>query len=90
MSEPLTSDVDQPQAKPRGLRLLASRKVQMAIATVLVALAAEYGLNVGEEMILGIIALGASLILGIAHEDAGRWSASTAPGGKTDAPTKSR
>ena len=51
---------------------LASRKVRVALATVLAAFAAEWGLEVPQELILTIVGVGAALILGIAHEDAGR------------------
>jgi len=54
---------------------LRSRKVRVALATVAAAFAAEYGLEVSEELILTILGMGAALILGIAHEDAGRKSA---------------
>jgi hypothetical protein len=54
---------------------LRSRKVRVALATVVAAFAAEYGLQASEELILTILGLGAALILGIAHEDAGRKSA---------------
>jgi hypothetical protein len=58
----------------RLVRPLASRKVRIALATVIAAFAAEFGLNVGSELVLTILGVGISLILGIAHEDAGRWS----------------
>jgi len=54
---------------------LRSRKVRVALATVLVAFAAEYGLGVSQEIMLTILSLGVALILGIAHEDAGAKSA---------------
>lgn len=56
----------------RLLRPLASRKVRVALATVLAAYAAEYGLGVSEEMVLTVLGVGVALILGIAHEDAGK------------------
>jgi hypothetical protein len=62
----------------RLLKPLSSRKVRVAVATVVVAYAAEFGLKVSGELILTILGVGASLILGIAHEDAGRLSASSA------------
>ncbi len=55
---------------------LRSRKVRVAVATTLGALVAEYGLEVSGELLLVIVGTGASLILGIAHEDAGRHAAS--------------
>jgi len=54
---------------------MASRKVRVALATVIVAFAAVFGLKVSGELVLTILGVGVSLILGIAHEDAGRWSA---------------
>ncbi len=55
----------------RGVKPLASRKVRVALATVLAAYAAEYGLGVSEEIVLTILSVGVALILGIAHEDRG-------------------
>jgi len=43
----------------------------VALATVVAAFAAEYGLAVREELVLTILSVGVALILGIAHEDAG-------------------
>ncbi len=54
---------------------LRSRKVRVALATVLAAYAAQYGLEVGAEMIHTVLGVGVALILGIAHEDAGSRSA---------------
>ena len=51
---------------------LRSRKVQVAVATVLVAYAAQAGLVVNEETVTAVLGVGVALILGIAHEDAGR------------------
>ena len=59
----------------RALGPLRSRKVRVALATVLAAVAAEYGWQASEEVMLTILGVGASLILGIAHEDAGAKSA---------------
>lgn len=56
----------------RLFRPLASRKVRVALATVLAAYAAEYGLGASEEVILTLVSVGVALILGIAHEDAGQ------------------
>lgn len=58
----------------RLLQPLASRKVRVAVATVLVAFAAQYGLQVSEEIVLTVVSVGVALILGIAHEDAGSKS----------------
>ena len=56
----------------RAWRPLESRKVRVALATVIAAFAANWGFAVEEELIFTILGIGASLILGIAHEDAGR------------------
>ncbi len=63
------------------LRPLASRKVRVALATVVAAYAAQWGLQVSEEMVFTILGVGVSLILGIAHEDAGRLSRPASTGG---------
>lgn len=60
----------------RLIRPLQSRKVRVAIATAIGAVAAEAGFGVSDELLLAITGIGASLILGIAHEDAGRNAAS--------------
>lgn len=56
----------------RAARPLASRKVRVAVATVLAAYAAQYGLGVSEELVLTVMSVGVAIILGIAHEDAGK------------------
>jgi hypothetical protein len=56
----------------RAWKPLESRKVRVALATVIAAFAANWGFHVDEELVLTILGVGASLILGIAHEDAGR------------------
>lgn len=56
----------------RWLWPLKSRKVQIALATVLAAYATQAGLAVSEETIITILGVGVALILGIAHEDASR------------------
>jgi urease accessory protein UreF len=56
----------------RTWRPLESRKVRVALATVIAAFAAHWGFNVEEELVFTILGVGASLILGIAHEDAGK------------------
>ncbi len=57
----------------RGVFLpLASRKVRVALATVVAAYAAQYGLGCSEELVLTLVSVGVALILGIAHEDNGR------------------
>ena len=59
----------------RLIRPLASRKVRVALTTVAVAFAAELGLEVSDELVFTILGVGVSLILGIAHEGAGRAAA---------------
>jgi hypothetical protein len=56
----------------RLVRPLASRKVRVALATLLGAYAAQAGLEVGEEVLFTLVSVGVALILGIAHEDAGQ------------------
>ena len=51
---------------------MESRKVRVALATVVAAFAANWGFHVDEELVLTILGVGVSLILGIAHEDAGK------------------
>lgn len=51
---------------------LRSRKVQVAAATVLVAYLAQAGLEISSETVTTALGVGVALILGIAHEDAGR------------------
>jgi hypothetical protein len=51
------------------VRPLLSRKVRVALATVVAAYAAQAGLQVSEELVFTILGVGAALILGIAHED---------------------
>ena len=51
---------------------LRSRKVQVAVATVVAAYAMQLGANVNEETVTTILGVGVALILGIAHEDAGK------------------
>jgi hypothetical protein len=58
----------------RLLNPLRSRKVRVALATVIAASLAEFGLNASEQLVLTIVGVGAALILGIAHEDNGRKS----------------
>ncbi len=55
----------------RWLWPLRSRKVQVAIATIVAAYAVQAGLDVREETVLTVLGVGVALILGIAHEDAG-------------------
>jgi hypothetical protein len=53
---------------------LASRKVRVAVATVVAAYAAQCGLGCSDDMVLTLMSVGVALILGIAHEDNGRAS----------------
>lgn len=62
----------------RAVQPAASRKVRVAITTVLTAYAAQYGLGLSEDMLLTVVSVGVALILGIAHEDAGKNSQSVA------------
>jgi len=59
----------------RLVKPLASRKVRVALTTVAAAYAAEYGLDLSEEMVFTILGAGIAIILGIAHEDNGKASA---------------
>lgn len=62
------------QVLKRVVKPLASRKVRVALVTVLAAYAVEVGLDVSDEMLLTIVGAGVAVILGIAHEDAGAKS----------------
>jgi hypothetical protein len=59
-----------PPRPPRWLWPLASRKVQVALATIIVAYAAEAGWIFQEDTVVAVLSVGVALILGIAHEDA--------------------
>jgi hypothetical protein len=59
---------------------LCSRKVRVALATVIAAYAGRAGLGWDEQMVLTVLSVGVALILGIAHEDAGAKSAGQADG----------
>ena len=56
----------------RVFRPLGSRKVRVALATVIAAYLTEAGMEASQEVLLTILGTGVALILGIAHEDAGR------------------
>ncbi len=56
----------------RWLWPLRSRKVQVALATVLVSFLANAGIVLSQETVLSVMGVGMALIVGIAHEDAGR------------------
>jgi len=60
------------QIVQRLARPLASRNVRVAVATVLAAYAAEYGLGLSEELVITVLGVGVAMILGIAHEDTAR------------------
>ena len=59
----------------RIVKPLQSRKVRVALTTVIAAYLVEAGLEVSEEMILAILGVGVAVILGIAVEDSGAKSA---------------
>lgn len=56
----------------RWLWPFRSRKAQVALATVLVAILGQAGVLVSEDTAATALGVGIALILGIAHEDAGR------------------
>lgn len=56
----------------RWLWPMRSRKVQIAVATVVVAWLAQAGVLLSEETVMTVLGVGVALILGVAHEDAGR------------------
>lgn len=58
------------------IRPLKSRKVRTGLATVAAAYLAQWGLDVGTEIIMTILGVGISIILGVAVEDAGAKSRS--------------
>lgn len=51
-------------------KLAASRKVAIALASLIPAVCAEFGVNVSEDLVFRVLAIGALLITGIAVEDA--------------------
>lgn len=61
----------------RWLWPLRSRKVQIAVTTIVVAYAAQAGLALSQETVLAVLGVGVALILGIAHEDAGKAGRTT-------------
>jgi ribosomal protein S12 len=63
---------EQPSGWRKWLWPLRSRKVQVAVATVIVAYAARAGWVLSEDTVVTVLGVGVALILGIAHEDAGR------------------
>ena len=62
----------------RIIRPLRSRKVRIALTTIIAAVLADWGLELSDTLIFSGIGIGVSLILGIAHEDNGRNAASSA------------
>lgn len=56
----------------RWLWPLRSRKVQVAVATLVAAYAAQAGMQISDESVMTVLGVGVALILGIAHEDAGK------------------
>lgn len=60
------------QSGRRWLWPLRSRKVQVALATIVAAWASQAGIMLNEESVATVLGVGIALILGIAHEDAGR------------------
>lgn len=58
----------------RLIQPLRSRKVRVAVTTVVVAYLAEWGLAVSDSTVYTIIGAGTAVILGIALEDAGEKS----------------
>lgn len=63
---------DRPTGWRKWIWPLRSRKVQVAVATIVVTYAAQAGWGLSEEAVLAVLGVGVALILGIAHEDAGR------------------
>ncbi len=80
---PAQPEGDPMETKTTGWRRwvwpLQSRKVQVAIATVIAAYAVQAGLDVREETVLTVLGVGVALILGIAHEDAGVAAGGSGP-----------
>lgn len=64
----------------RWLWPFLSRKVQVALAGLIVAYGADVGLNWPEERILAILGVASAVILGIAGEDAAAKRAGQTPG----------
>lgn len=67
----------------RIVQPLASRKVRVALATVVAAFAVEWGLDVSDQTIYTVLGVGVAVILGIAVEDAGLKSAGGGTGSGT-------
>lgn len=60
-------------------RPLASRKVRVALATVIGAYLATWWPDISTELVATILGVGVAVILGIAHEDNGQKSAGGSP-----------
>jgi hypothetical protein len=75
--------MDKPTDWRRFFWWLRSRKVQTALATIVVAVAADAGLDLNEGAIVAVLAVGVAVILGIALEDAGEKSAGKLLSGTT-------
>lgn len=58
---------------------LKSRKVHVALATLISAWVGAAGLNLSDTVIASIVTIGISVILGIAGEDAGTKAAGGTP-----------
>lgn len=71
----MTDEANNVTGWQRWLWPLRSRKVQVALATVIVAWGANAGLGLTEESVMTVLGVGVALILGIAHEDAGKSGA---------------
>ncbi len=56
----------------RLVRPLQSRKVRVALATLLAAFLGDWGFDISEQRMLMIVGVGVAIILGIAHEDHGK------------------
>lgn len=73
----------------RLIRPLSSRKVRVALATVIATYAVEFGIQLESDLVFTILGVGVALILGIAHEDAGRNANAAQTGRVENAATKS-
>ena len=69
---------DVPTNSKRWLWPLRSRKVQVALATLVLAYANQlFGVELSANVVLTVLGTGVALILGIAHEDNGAKTAPT-------------
>lgn len=67
----MSESAEPPAGWRRHLWFLTSRKVQIAVATIIAAAGAQWGLAVNTEVLLSIVGVGVAIILGIAIEDGG-------------------